>query len=81
MGKEEKRRLDNLMGTALLDETVRRLLVNERDTSLLTSFGLSTETQSWLRTVEAQSLTELAEAIVARSQNDITMISTRPAWA
>jgi hypothetical protein len=80
MGKEEKRRLDNLMGTALLDETVRRRLVNERDTSLLTSFGLSTETQSWLRAVEAQSLTELAQAIVARSQDDITMISTQPAW-
>lgn len=81
MGKEEKRRLDNLMGTALLDETVRRRLVNERDTSLLTSFGLSTETQSWLRTVEAQSLTELAQAIVAKSQDDITIISTQPAWA
>jgi hypothetical protein len=81
MGEEEKRRLDNLMGTALLDETVRTRLVNERDTSLLTSFGLSTETQRWLRTVEAQSLTELAQAIVARSQDDIMMISTRPAWA
>jgi hypothetical protein len=81
MGKEEKRRLDNLMGTALLDETVRKRLVNERDTSLLTSFGLSNETQSWLRTVEARSLTELAQAIVARSQDDMTMISTQPAWA
>jgi hypothetical protein len=81
MGKEEKRRLDNLMGTALLDEKVRKRLVNERDTSLLTSFGLSNETQSWLRTVEARSLTELAQAIVARSQDDMTMISTQPAWA
>jgi len=81
MGKEEKQRLDNLMGTALLDEAVRRRLVNERDVSLLTSFGLSTETQSWLRTVEAQSLTELAQAIVAKSEDDIIMISTQPAFA
>ncbi len=81
MGKEEKRRLDHLLGTALLDETVRKRLVNERDASLLTSFGLSTETQSWLRTVEARSLTELAQAIVARSQDDVIMISTQPAWA
>ncbi len=81
MGKEEKRRLDNLMGTALLDERVCKRLVNERDASLLTSFGLSTETQSWLKTVEAQSLTELAQAIVARTQDEMTMISLQPAWA
>lgn len=81
MGKEEKQRLDNLMGTALLDEAVRRRLVNERDVSLLTSFGLSTETQIWLRTVEAKSLTELAQAIVAKSKDDVIMISTQPAWA
>ena len=81
MCKEEKRRLDHLMGTALLDERVCKRLVNERDASLLTSFGLSTETQSWLKTVEAQSLTELAQAIVARTQDDMTMISVQPAWA
>lgn len=81
MGKEEKRRLDTLMGTALLDETVCKRLVKERDTSLLSSFGLSSETQSWLRAVEAESLTELAQAIVARSQDDITFISAQPAWA
>lgn len=79
MGKEEKRRLDHLMGTALLDERVCKRLVNERDASLLTSFGLSAETQSWLRTVEAQSLTELAQAIVDRTQDDILVISTQAA--
>lgn len=79
MGKEEKRRLDHLMGTALLDERVCKRLVHERDASLLTSFGLSSETQSWLRTVEAQSLTELAQAIVDRTQNDMIMISTQAA--
>jgi hypothetical protein len=79
MGKEEKRRLDHLMGTALLDEGVCKRLVNERDASLLTSFGLSLETQSWLRTVQAQSLTELAQAIVDRTQGDTFVISTQAA--
>jgi hypothetical protein len=79
MGKEEKRRLDNLMGMALLDERICERLLNERDTSWLTSFGLSTETQSWLQTVEAQSLTELAQAIVDRVQGDTIIISTQAA--
>jgi hypothetical protein len=79
MGKEEKRRLDNLMGMALLDERICKRLLNERDTSWLTSFGLSTETQSWLQTVEAQSLTELAQAIVARVQDDTIIISSQAA--
>jgi len=75
MGKEEKQRLDSLMGTALLDETVRHRLVRERDTSLLSAFGLSKETQLWLRSIEAGSLTELAQAIVARSQDEMYMIA------
>ena len=81
MGQEEKRRLDNLMGTALLDDRVRQRLVDERDASLLASFGLSTETQRWLCTVEARSLAELAQAIVARSKADIMRISVQSAWA
>jgi hypothetical protein len=71
MGKQEKQRLDTLMGTALLDEKVRHRLVRERDASLLSAFGLSSETQSWLRSIEAGSLTELAQAIVARSQDEL----------
>lgn len=80
MGNEEKRRLDNLMGTALLDEQVCKRLVDERDTALLASYGLSSETQRWLRTVEARSLAELAQAIVARAQDDIVVISPQPSW-
>jgi hypothetical protein len=81
MGKEEKRRIDTLMGTALLDEQVRKRLVDDRDTTLLASFGLSSETQRWLCTVEARSLAELAQAIVARAQDDMFMISAHPSWA
>jgi hypothetical protein len=70
MGEEEKQRLDNLMGTALLDEEVRDQLVSERDTSLLTAFGLSKETQAWLCEIEASSLVELAQAIVSKPQSE-----------
>ena len=63
--KEEKQRLDNLMGIALLDTEVCERLVSERDDSLLTAFGLSEKTRSWLHAIPADSLDELAQAIVA----------------
>ena len=65
LGKEERRRLDHLMGVALLDESICNRLVTERDGSLLTAFGLSEETQAWLRTIKATSLVEFAQAVVA----------------
>lgn len=68
--KDEMQRLDNLMGVALLDEDVRHRLVKERDTSLLAAFGLSKETQAWLREVKAATLAELAQAIVVRTRNE-----------
>jgi hypothetical protein len=67
LSKDEKERLDNLMGIALLDEGVRERLVKQRDDSLLTAFGLSEETQAKLRGIQAGSLVELAQAIVAGS--------------
>ncbi|HEX3050085.1 MAG TPA: hypothetical protein VHP83_05470 [Aggregatilineaceae bacterium] len=67
LSQEEKLRLDHLMGVALLDEDVCDRLVNKRDHSLLTAFGLSEETRNWLGTVKANSLIELAQAIVANT--------------
>ena len=64
LSKGEKQRLDNLMGLALLDESIQNRLLKERDSSLLAAFGLSDETQGWLRTVKATSLFELAQAII-----------------
>ena len=60
---EEKHRIDSLMGTALMDDTVCDLLVNQRDTSIMTSYGLSLETQNWLQSIDASSLEELAQEI------------------
>jgi hypothetical protein len=68
MSKDERRRLDNLMGLALLDEDVCDRLVHHRDESLLKAFGLSGETQAWLRSLPCTSLVELAQAIVAGPQ-------------
>lgn len=60
---DEKRSIDRLMGTALMDDGMRDLLVNKRDLSLMASFGLSLETQNWLRSINASSLEELAQEI------------------
>lgn len=68
LSKDERRRLDNLMGVALLDEEIRGRLVDQRDDTLMEAFGLSTETQGWLRTIKANSLVELAQAIVSAPQ-------------
>jgi hypothetical protein len=67
LSKDESRRLDNLMGVALLDEDMSQRLVTDRDDTLLASFGLSKETRTWLRNVPATSLVELAQAIVSRT--------------
>jgi len=67
LSKEESRRIDNLMGVALLDPDVSERLVKGRDDTLLASFGLSKETRSWLRTIPAKTLVELADAIVSRT--------------
>lgn len=62
--KDERRRLDNLMGAALLDDSIRTRLLADRDASLFSRFGISEDTQFWLRNIQADSLTELAQAIV-----------------
>lgn len=62
---EEKRRLNNLVGIALLDTGVRNRLIDERDPALYEAFGLSDETKRWLQDVSADSLDELASIINA----------------
>lgn len=65
MSKEERTRLDNLMGIALLDDEVCKRLVDDRDENLLQAFGISEKTRAWLRGIQASSLTELAQKLVS----------------
>jgi hypothetical protein len=68
MRQDEAHRLDKLMGAALLDPDIQDRLVNQRDASLFTAFGLSQKTQQWLCQIRAQTLIELAQAIVNKTQ-------------
>ena len=62
---EETRRLDTLIGVALLDDEIRRRLITQRDEMLLITFGLSQDMRQWLMRIEAVSLEEFAQAILA----------------
>ncbi len=62
----EKQKLDRLFGTALFDKKLCKRLVEERDFSLLSEYGISAETQNWLRVVPANSLMDLAQAVSAK---------------
>lgn len=61
---EERARIDHLMGSAMLDDTLCRRLVKDRDPALMSAFGLSAETQRWLCSIPANTLDELAQEIV-----------------
>lgn len=71
LSQEERQRLDQLMGIALLDETICDRLVHQRDDSLFTAFGISEKTQKWLGTISANSLAELAQAIVTQVNKSV----------
>ena len=64
LSAKDRQALDDLMGVALVDDRVCQRLLDERPPALLDSFSLSRETQVWLRTVEASTLEELAQAIL-----------------
>jgi hypothetical protein len=64
LSQSERERLDNLIGLALLDNEVCERLVTKRDRALLSAFGLSEQTQDWLKNITASTLKELAQAIV-----------------
>ncbi len=66
-GQSERDDLDNLLGLALLDQSVRYRLLVQRDPTLLDAFGLSEDTRRWLASVQASTLKEFAQAIVAES--------------
>lgn len=66
--QDERRRLDHLLGVALLDENVRHRLVNARDEALLSAFGLSESTKWWMMTLPATSLSDIAREVAANFQ-------------
>ena len=70
LSKDERQKLDNLLGMALLDEDVCQRLVHQRDDALLTAFGLSEETRARVRAIRATTLAELAQAIISGPQNE-----------
>lgn len=64
LSTDEKQRIDRMMGSALLDDKLCHRLVKDRDTSVMSAFDLSAETQHWLCNIRASSLDEIAQAIV-----------------
>lgn len=64
LSNDEKQRVDRMMGSALLDDKLCHRLVKDRDTSVMSAFDLSAETQHWLCNIRASSLDEMAQAIV-----------------
>jgi len=68
LSQSERERLDNLIGLALLDTKVCERLVTQRDSSLFSTFDLSDRTQDWLKSIQATTLKELAQAIVGQTK-------------
>ncbi len=71
LNQSELERLDNLVGLALLDADICEQLVNKRDPSLLSNFGISRQMQEWLESVQATNLRELAQLIVAVTRSSL----------
>ena|SRR5579859_6904625 len=65
LSQSERERLDDLVGQALLDQEVHDRLLIQRDPSLFDTFNLSDETRRWCATVQANTLKEFAQAIIA----------------
>jgi len=65
LNKDERQRLDQLLGLALLDQSICKRLLEQHDKSLFSRFGLSEATLNWIETIPAKNLTEFAKAIVA----------------
>lgn len=63
VSQEEKQQIDRMMGRALFDQKFCDRLIRSRDEMLFAEYRLSQDTQRWLCSIEARSLTELAEAI------------------
>jgi hypothetical protein len=63
LSQDERKRLDNLMGVALLDAEIGKQLLAGQDDTLFSAFGLSEETRQRLRSIQATTLVDFAQAI------------------
>lgn len=61
---EQIKKINYLLGWALLDDATHQGFVVERDSTLMTEQGLSWQVQHWLRSLEAGTIEELAEQIL-----------------
>ncbi len=65
--QSEREQLDSLMGLALLDNNVRERLIVQHDPALLDAFDLPDDTRRELSRIQADTLKEFAQAVVAAS--------------
>ena len=79
LNQGERERLDDLLGLALLDNTVCEQLVVKRDASLLAAFNLSEDTQHWLTGIKASTLKEFAQAVLTACEAATRMMTTAAA--
>lgn len=63
LSRPERKRLESLLGLALLEPSICDRLLKDHDEALLNEFGLSEETKQWLKMLKADTLLDLAEAI------------------
>jgi hypothetical protein len=62
LSRQELRVLEHLLGLALLDDATQQQLL-EGDHDLLSKHELCAETQAWIRSIEAETLVELARVL------------------
>jgi hypothetical protein len=66
--QNERERLDNLIGLALVDSSIRDRLMVQHDRSLVDAFNLTDETRQRLSNTRAGSLQELAQSMLGASK-------------
>ena len=70
LSQDERKRLDNLVGIAMLDSEISNQLLAGKSDALFSAFGLSEETQQLLRSIQATNLVDYAQAITCGGVGD-----------
>ena len=72
LSQNERDALDYLVGLALLNTAICERLIVKHDCGLLAAFGLSENAKNWVLGIEAQTLKDFAQAIVAATRSPYT---------